>query len=304
MRHHDRTVEQELARLAGAAHGVVTRTQLLSAGVTVAELRQRVGAGALLRVHRGVYRVGHRAPSVEADYLAAAWACGDGSLLCDLAAAHLFAIVRGPAPPAQVLTPTERRVDGVRTRRSRHIDRRDATVWRGVPVTSVPRTLADLAAIQTIDELARACHEAGVRHGTTPRHVEAVLARRPSTPGAARLRAVLHGDVRVTLSALERRFLARLAQAALPHPQTNRRVGGRWVDCRWPAFRLTIELDGYRYHRSRHAWEQDRRREREARARGDEFRRYTYDDVLEQPGFMLSELRVLLSSARTWLGVA
>ena len=44
--------------------------------------------------------------------------------------------------------------------------------------------------------------------------------------------------------------------------------------------RLTIEVDGYRYHRSRHAWEQDRRREREARARGDEFRRYIYGDVL------------------------
>ena len=66
------------------------------------------------------------------------------------------------------------------------------------------------------------------------------------------------------------------------------------MDCRWPAHRLTVELDGYRYHRSRHAWEQDRRREREARARGDEFRRYTYGDVFEQPEFMLSELRGLL----------
>ena len=58
-------------------------------------------------------------------------------------------------------------------------------------------------------------------------------------------------------------------------PETNRVAGGRRVDCRWPERRLTVELDGYRYHRSRHAWEQDRRREREARARGDEFRRYT-----------------------------
>jgi hypothetical protein len=50
-------------------------------------------------------------------------------------------------------------------------------------------------------------------------------------------------------------------------------------------------LDGYRHHRSRHAWEQARRREREAYARGDEFRRYTYGDVLEHPRLMLRELR-------------
>ena len=95
-------------------------------------------------------------------------------------------------------------------------------------------------------------------------------------------------------AALERRFLARLEAADLPLPQTNRPAGGRRVDARWPAHRLTVEVDGYRYHRSRHAWEQDRRREREARARGDEFRRYSYGDVLEEPRFMLAELRALL----------
>jgi hypothetical protein len=66
------------------------------------------------------------------------------------------------------------------------------------------------------------------------------------------------------------------------------------VDCRWPAQRLTVELDSYRYHSSRHAWEQDRRREREAHARGDDFRRYTYGDVMERPRLMLAELRVVL----------
>ena len=77
-------------------------------------------------------------------------------------------------------------------------------------------------------------------------------------------------------------------------PETNRRAGGRRVDCRWPERRLTIELDGYRYHRSRRAWEQDRRREREAHSRGDDFRRYTYGDVFDDPRLMLAELRGLL----------
>jgi hypothetical protein len=80
-------------------------------------------------------------------------------------------------------------------------------------------------------------------------------------------------------------------------PQTNRPAGSRRVDCRWPEQRLTVELDSYRYHQSRHAWEQDRHREREAHARGDDFRRYTYGDVFDDPRMMLAELRALLPSA-------
>ena len=144
------------------------------------------------------------------------------------------------------------------------------------------------------DPLARACHEAGVRHGTTPAGVEEVLARRPRSPGAAKMRRVLRGDVHVTLSTLEKRFLSRLRDAGLELPETNRPAGGRRVDCRWPERALTVEVDSYRYHRTRHAWEEDRRREREAYARGDEFRRYTYGDVLERPRAMLDELRGLL----------
>lgn len=165
---------------------------------------------------------------------------------------------------------------------------------RGIPVTTVARTLVDIAPGLTIGELARACHEAGVRYRTAPADVEAVLARRPRAPGAGKLRKVVHGEVRVTLSKLESRFLARLRDAGLPLPETNRLAGGRRVDCRWPELRLTVELDSYQYHASRHAWEQDHRRAREAFARGDEFRRYTYTDVFEEPRLMLDELRGLL----------
>ena len=186
---------------------------------------------------------------------------------------------------------TKRRVEGVTTKRSQRIE---ATTHRGIPITTVPRTLVDLAAVLSLDALARACHEAGVLHDTTPRQVDAVLTRRPRTRGAAKLRAIWTGDVQVILSELERAFEQRLREAGLPLPVTNRPAGGRRVDCRWPDRRLTVELDSYRYHHSRHAWEQDRRREREARARGDEFRRYTYGDVVERPGLMLAELRALL----------
>jgi hypothetical protein len=280
-----------LAALAGRSHGVVTRVQLLRAGVTSDEIAHRVRTGALLREHPGVYRVGHRAPSVEARYLAAVWASGDDAVLSGRAAAYLWGLMKGSVPAPEVTASAKRRVKGVTVKRGRSVE---ATTHRGIPITTVPRTLTDLAAVLSLDALARACHEAGVLHHTTPRQVEAVLAKRPRVKGAGRLRAVTSGDVQVTLSVLERVFLKRLRDAGLPLPKTNKRAHGRRVDCRWPDHRLTVELDSYRYHSSRHAWEQDRRREREARARGDEFRRYTYGDVLDSPRLMLAELCALL----------
>jgi putative AbiEi antitoxin of type IV toxin-antitoxin system len=294
MRCQNAPVEQEIGRIAGAQHGVVTRVQLFGAGVSSAGIERRVRKGTLLPEYRGVYRVGHRAPSREAKYMAAVRACGQGALLSGRAAAHLLGLLKGAAPPPEVLAPARRRVEGVRTRRSRQIDPREATLFDGIPVTTVPRTLVDLAAVLTPADLARACHEAGVLHRTTPAQVEAVLDRRPNSRGAAKLRRVLRGDVHVSLSKLERRFLAVLRSNGFPLPRTNRPAGGRRVDCRWPEQRLTVELDSYRYHSSRHAWEQDRRREREARARGDEFRRYTWGDVFEGRTLMLRELRALL----------
>jgi very-short-patch-repair endonuclease len=289
-----RTVEREIERLATRAHGVVARMELLEAGITREEIAHRIEIGGLIVEFRGVYRVGHRAPSVEARYMAAVKACGADARLVGLAAAHLFGLLRGAAPAPEVTAPTERRVRGVKTHRSRNMDPRDTIRWRGIPITTVARTLVDLSSVLSLDALARACHEAGIRHRTTPAHVEATLARCPTAKGAGNLRRVLHGDVHITLSKLERRFLGLLRDNDLPLPVTNRPAGGRIVDCRWPAHRLTAELDGYRYHSSRHAWEQDRRREREAHARGDQHRRYTYRDAFEQPAQMLAELRALL----------
>ena len=293
----DRTVEEELARIASVSHGVVTRSQLLRAGVTPEEIKSRVKNSSLLRVHLGVYRVGHRAPSTEATYLAAVRAAGEGALLSGLAAAHLHGLVKGSPPMPEVTARTERRIEGVRTHRCRFLNARDATLVRGIPVTTVPRTLVDISSELALDALARACHEAGVRYRTTPTQVEAVLALRPNIRGARKLRRVIHGDVKVTLSKLEAVFLNLLREDGLSLPITNRPAGGRRVDCRWPEHHLTVELDGYRFHNSRHSWEQDRRREREARARGDDFRRYSYGDVMEDPTFMLAELHSLLTPA-------
>ncbi|MDX6607431.1 MAG: hypothetical protein QOD14_1971 [Solirubrobacterales bacterium] len=296
MRPQGRTVEEILAIQASRSHGVVTRRELHLAGITAGQIKGRIEAGALIPVHRGVFRVGHCAPSLEARYMAAVKACGERSLLAGRAAAHLFGLLKGPPSVPEVLAPTQHNLKGVLTRRRRAIQPEDATTWRGIPVTTIPRTLVDLAALLQEPALARAVHEAEVRHGITPKSVEDVLARRHNWPGSRRLRRVLWGDIPVSLSRLEAAFIAGVRGAGLPLPETNRPAGGRRVDCRWPEERLTVELDSYRFHNTRHAWEQDRQREREARARGDEFRRYTWTDVIEQPRPMLADLGSLLAS--------
>jgi Transcriptional regulator, AbiEi antitoxin len=297
MEHRGGSVDRLIAGVASRAHGVVTRKTLLGKGVTPQQIRRRLTRGSLITVHRGVYRVGHQAPSTEARYLAAVVACGEGALLSARSAAHLWSLIKGDPPRPEVIAPTERRVRGVIVRRARPYSPRDGTECRGIPVTTIARTLVDLARSLSEPALARACHEAEVRYHTTPEQVEGVLTRLPTSPGTRKLRRILHGEVPVSLSRLESAFLERLRVAGLPLPLTNRPAGGRRVDCRWPGHRLTVELDSYRYHRSRHAWEADRRREREAYARGDQFRRYTWADVLEDPRLMLRELRSLLPSS-------
>ena len=115
-----------MARIAGSAHGVVTRTELLEAGVTPGQIKRRLRSGALLPEHLGVYRVGHRAPSVEATYLAAVLAAGGRALLTGCAAAHLWGLIKGESPAPEVVAPTERRIPGVRTRRCRRLSALDA----------------------------------------------------------------------------------------------------------------------------------------------------------------------------------
>ena len=73
------------------------------------QTRRKVDSGALIRVHPGVYRVGHRARSVEATFLAAVWACGDGAVLSGRAAAHLWGILKGAAPRPEVTARSKHR---------------------------------------------------------------------------------------------------------------------------------------------------------------------------------------------------
>jgi hypothetical protein len=176
--------------------------------------------------------------------MAAVLACGEGAVRSGLAAAFHYGIVKGRPPRPEVTTPKDRRVQGVITHRV-PLDRRDITEYRRIPITTVPRTLVDIVGSFDLDDLGEICHGAQVRYRVKARAIYAALAHRPNAPGAGNLNEIFRGEARVTLSKLERGFLALLREAGLPLPATNRPAGGRYVDCRWPEHRLTVELDSY-----------------------------------------------------------
>ena len=128
------------------------------------------------------------------------------------------------------------------------------------------------------------CHEAWIHHRTTPRDIEACIARNPSKKGAAKLRRALGSDI--TLSDLEDGFLALLRAHGLPLPRTNIDRHGDKVDCHWPRQGLTVELLSYGFHASRHAFELD-----VARRRRSNHVAYTYGDVFERGRATVADLR-------------
>jgi hypothetical protein len=288
-------INKAIAQRANRRKGLVDRDDLFAAGLTRGQINWRVQSGLLIPEYEGIYRVGHCAPNVETSYLAAVLACGEGALLSGRAAAHLFGLIKGEAPPPEVTTPTQRRPKGVVVRRA-IVHPRDKAVYHDIPITTVARTVVDMAARSTPSELAEMFHHAVVRFRVRPHHVEAVLKRRPNAKGANTVRRVIHGDERALLSILERGFIALLRRHNLPLPETNIPKDGHWVDCRWPEHKLTVELDSYQFHSTRHAWTQDYERARKARKRDDAYRRYIWEDVFEDGDATAEDVAQLLST--------
>lgn len=279
-----------VARIADRQHGRVTWAQIVAAGVTPKQATAWCRDGILRREHRGVYAVGHGAPSRLGDLKAAELTGGaDGAVSHACSGCLLRLIAVWPARP-EITVPGlgGRRRPGIVIHRVRTLPALDLFVYRGIRTTAVPRTLLDLAPRLSLAGLTTACHEAWVHHRTTPHHIEACIARNPHKPGAAKLRRALGSDA--TLSALEDGFLELLARHDLPAPRTNTDHHGDKVDCHWPALGLTIELLGYRFHNSRKAFEDD-----VARRRRSAHHAFAWGDVFERAAATAHEVAALLT---------
>jgi hypothetical protein len=182
-----RRVDRLISRLAGRQHGVVARWQLLAAGVTETLIDHRVACGRLHVLHRGVYAVGHKALTQEGAWTAALFAAGKGAVLSRRSAAELWRIVPARSAVSHVTLAVARhpaRLPGVH-RHSSNLPPDEVTRAHWIPVTTVPRTMLDLASVLTRPELARAFREAEANHKLTPTSLSLLLDRHRGRRGGA-----------------------------------------------------------------------------------------------------------------------
>ena len=294
--HRDRAI----GTLAARQRGVVSRAQLLDAGLSPKAVEVRLRrSGHLLRLHPGVYAVGHAQLRREGRWLAAVLAAGPGAALSHRAAAALHGIRESEA--LDVTTTRRVRVRGVLIHRTTALDAQDVTSRRAVRVTRLERTLVDLAGILSPEQLGKLLREAD-RAGRLGAAVTRAVRNRIEghrDAAAEALRAALAEHERLatslTLSELEDRFLALLDAEKLPRPLTNHLVDGMKIDAVWPDHRLAAELDGWAWHHDRAAFEADRTRTARLTAKGWAIIRFTHAHVVDRPAWVASTLRNLLA---------
>jgi very-short-patch-repair endonuclease len=234
-----------------------------------------------------VYAWGHDRLRPEGTLLAAVFASGQRAVLSHRTAAAHWGIL----PTARAAVDVTVQGRGSRTRRRgidvhlvRRLDPRDVTVHNGLPVTSVARTLVDLAATRPARHVERALEQAYVQRLLAPGALEDALGRARGRRTAV-LRALIKDKQRstVTRSQLEEAFLAIVRGIGLPDPEVNEPLHGYEPDFLWREKRLVIETDGYGTHSTRRAFEHDRRRDVELALHGYSVHRFSHDQVVHAP---------------------
>ncbi len=290
--------------LAADQLGLVTRAQLRERGLSHRAIARRVRGMRLRRMHRGVYRVGPvMAP--HARELAAVLACGRHAVVSHLSAGWLWQLLPDPGDAAPVDI-SLRQGDRNRPRIQVHrvcLGANEITILQNIPITSVRRTLADLASVLASSELERVLAQAE-RTGLLERRDMASLVSTTQRPGAPLLRALLESEAgpALTRSQAEAQFLALIRKAQLPVPQTNVRVGDYEVDFLWRRERLVVEVDGFAFHSSRRSFENDRRRDAWLAAGGMAVMRVTWQQLAKEPVALVARGAQGLARAGSDLG--
>jgi hypothetical protein len=275
-----------IGALAEAQHGVVSRRQLAGEGLGQGAIDYRLAIGQLHRIHRGVFAVGHSRLSQHGRWMAAVLSCGTAALLSHRSAGVLWGVAPYSGRWIDVTAPSTRRRD--RGRIAVHgcrLAAEDRAERGGIPVTSVARTLFDLAEIVDARRLERAFESADRLQLLDVNAVDQVVHRNPGRRSLRHLLTLLPSlrPAPATRSELERLFLNVCAEAGLPAPVVNATVAGYEVDAYWPNHDLVVELDGYEFHRSRAAFERDRVRDAALQAAGHRVLRITYRRLVDEP---------------------
>jgi very-short-patch-repair endonuclease len=296
--------DERIGQVAELQRGRITREQLRAAGITDSVTKHLITTGRLIREHQCVYRV---RPAIDVPLgreTAAILACGANAFLSHASAAALWKFCDPEAGPVDVTVVRDRhrRTPGIRSHRSGCLLERDARVISGLPLTSPARTLLDRAATLSLHDLGKEVDEAlSVGRIVRPGELEDVVARTNGHRGARLLRTVLERRTHetITQSEAERLFLTLVRTAGLPEPETQVRLAGYRVDFLWREERVVFEIDGYRFHTSRRAFDRDRSKDLTLKQAGFDPNRVSRDQVRYEPLVVLAHLAGALARART-----
>lgn len=277
-----------IAAIATRQHGLITSRQLTSAGLSRQAISDRVKAGRLHRVRRGVYAVGHKVLSPTAYRLAAVLTVGDSALAGHTTAAAIWDIRQSTTSTHHITVPDARRDRaGIRVHhRPIHAD--DRALRDGVPVTSLARTLVDLGDVVPAIQVRNAFVRAEQLRLIDMRAIDAALARSSDRRRGPRiLRELLRGyDPRweLTRSRLELAMLDLLAGENVPEPEVNAWIHDRFMaDFLWRQPRLIVETDGAQTHDTATARRADARRDRSLTSLGYRVLWVRSSDLSSQP---------------------
>jgi len=228
-------------------------------------------------------------------------ACGPRALLSHGSAAWLWGIAAGSPLPFEVVAPASRRArPPIVLHQARGLSSEDRALVETIPVTALPRTLLDCAAIVREDRLARMLERCEELKLFDLGAVEALLARTVGHPGCGRLRRAieLYRPAPFTRSKLERRFLELVEEAGLPRPATGFNECGHELDVYWPGERFAVELDVYETHGGRAAFERDRLRQEDLLLDGIAMTRVTGPRLKREPRRVIERVARLLAQRR------
>ena len=299
-------VDGIVAALAAKRRGIVSRSELLAAGVSRRQIEARLASGTLIAVFPGVYAVApFPALPRYARESAALVACRPRALLARRSAAQLWKLpVEAPKEIEVLVVGRHRRsLTGVRVSSIEALGSGELRWVNGLPVTSPALTLLDLAANLDRDELLAAVHEARVNDAKLTDHqLRSTLREHPNRRGAGSLGDLLRseGTAKATRSEAERLALRLMHRHGLD-PESDVRVGRYRVDFLFRAERLVVEVDGYRFHGTPERFKGDRRRTAALMAMGLGVFPLTWWDLTEQPEVSMERLQAVLVQRRLQL---
>ncbi len=296
-----------LAEIAATQLSTFSRSQALDVGWTDATIDRQLAVGAWVRVQRDVYRSSFVAPTWHADLVAAHLGTPASSVSHE-SAGQLRNL---PVPPGRLVLSVPRHThhtDGLaRIHESTDLAPHHIEHIGCLPVTTTARTIVDLAAVLPMGRLARVLDDALSKRTVEHANVCALFTqlRRRGKRGFRVLGALLDersDGAALSESELEARFRALLWRAGMPEPQWQFRVPwwssviGR-VDAAYPSRCLVVELDGRRWHSRDQQYDRDRRRDNEALLHGWRVLRFTWQQVVFEPDYVIATLRTALALA-------